>query len=109
MIARLAVARCRRVVAGTAASSGTLRSDSRAVNPGDGFVAWPGAATDGRRHTSPPRWPPVQRRAWSRTTASTAIALRRPPASQSLAGLKAAAGHHRRHLCFEHPSPPAAR
>ena len=27
----------------------TLRSDSRAVQPGDGFVAWPGAATDGRR------------------------------------------------------------
>lgn len=30
--------------------SGTLRSDSRKVQAGDGFIAWPGAATDGRRH-----------------------------------------------------------
>lgn len=29
--------------------TGTLRSDSRAVQAGDGFIAWPGAATDGRR------------------------------------------------------------
>ncbi len=28
---------------------GSLRSDSRAVQPGDGFIAWPGHATDGRR------------------------------------------------------------
>jgi UDP-N-acetylmuramyl-tripeptide synthetase len=28
---------------------GTLQCDSRQVGPGDGFVAWPGAATDGRR------------------------------------------------------------
>ena len=28
--------------------TGTLRSDSRAVQPGDGFIAWPGAAVDGR-------------------------------------------------------------
>ncbi len=27
-----------------------LRSDSRAVRPGDGFIAWPGHASDGRRH-----------------------------------------------------------
>ena len=26
-----------------------LRSDSRAVRPGDGFIAWPGHASDGRR------------------------------------------------------------
>ena len=32
--------------------TGTLRCDSRAVQPGDGFVAWPGAATDGRRHVA---------------------------------------------------------
>jgi UDP-N-acetylmuramyl-tripeptide synthetase len=31
------------------APHGTLRTDSRQVQPGDGFVAWPGAATDGRR------------------------------------------------------------
>jgi UDP-N-acetylmuramyl-tripeptide synthetase len=30
--------------------SGQLRCDSRKVGRGDGFVAWPGAATDGRRH-----------------------------------------------------------
>jgi UDP-N-acetylmuramoyl-L-alanyl-D-glutamate--2,6-diaminopimelate ligase len=29
--------------------TGTLRSDSRHVQPGDGFIAWPGHATDGRR------------------------------------------------------------
>ncbi len=28
---------------------GRLRTDSRAVRPGDGFLAWPGGATDGRR------------------------------------------------------------
>ncbi|MDP1899051.1 MAG: UDP-N-acetylmuramoyl-L-alanyl-D-glutamate--2,6-diaminopimelate ligase [Rubrivivax sp.] len=27
---------------------GTLRTDSRAVQPGDGFIAWPGRAHDGR-------------------------------------------------------------
>ena len=28
--------------------TGTLRTDSRVVQPGDGFIAWPGAAVDGR-------------------------------------------------------------
>ena len=28
---------------------GRLRTDSRAVRPGDGFIAWPGQHTDGRR------------------------------------------------------------
>ena len=28
---------------------GRLHTDSRRVEPGDGFIAWPGAATDGRR------------------------------------------------------------
>ncbi|UUX95667.1 bifunctional UDP-N-acetylmuramoyl-L-alanyl-D-glutamate--2,6-diaminopimelate ligase MurE/UDP-N-acetylmuramoyl-tripeptide--D-alanyl-D-alanine ligase MurF [Aquabacterium sp. J223] len=28
---------------------GELRTDSRQVRPGDGFIAWPGYATDGRR------------------------------------------------------------
>jgi UDP-N-acetylmuramyl-tripeptide synthetase len=27
-----------------------LHSDSRRIHPGDGFIAWPGAATDGREH-----------------------------------------------------------
>lgn len=30
--------------------TGTLRTDSRLVQPGDAFIAWPGAATDGRAH-----------------------------------------------------------
>jgi len=31
---------------------GTLRIDSRAVQPGDAFIAWPGQATDGRLHVA---------------------------------------------------------
>ena len=30
--------------------TGALRTDSRHVQPGDGFIAWPGAATDGRQY-----------------------------------------------------------
>jgi len=30
-------------------TTGTLRTDSRQVRPGDAFIAWPGHATDGRR------------------------------------------------------------
>jgi UDP-N-acetylmuramoyl-L-alanyl-D-glutamate--2,6-diaminopimelate ligase len=30
--------------------TGTLRTDSRQVRPGDAFIAWPGYAQDGRRH-----------------------------------------------------------
>lgn len=32
--------------------TGTLQTDSRRIQPGDGFVAWPGAATDGRSHVA---------------------------------------------------------
>lgn len=32
--------------------SGVLGTDSRSVRPGDGFIAWPGAATDGRQHVA---------------------------------------------------------
>ncbi len=32
--------------------TGTLVSDSRAVRAGDGFIAWPGAAADARRHVA---------------------------------------------------------
>ena len=32
--------------------TGTLHTDSRLVAPGDGFIAWPGAATDGRAHVA---------------------------------------------------------
>jgi UDP-N-acetylmuramyl-tripeptide synthetase len=30
--------------------TGSLHGDSRKIRPGDGFIAWPGAAADGRRH-----------------------------------------------------------
>jgi UDP-N-acetylmuramyl-tripeptide synthetase len=30
--------------------TGTLNCDSRKIGAGDGFIAWPGAATDGRKH-----------------------------------------------------------
>jgi UDP-N-acetylmuramoyl-L-alanyl-D-glutamate--2,6-diaminopimelate ligase len=30
--------------------TGTLQCDSRKITSGDGFIAWPGAATDGRKH-----------------------------------------------------------
>ena len=32
--------------------TGAVHSDSRRIGAGDGFVAWPGAATDGRRHVA---------------------------------------------------------
>jgi UDP-N-acetylmuramyl-tripeptide synthetase len=32
--------------------TGELQIDSRKVGPGDGFIAWPGAATDARRHVA---------------------------------------------------------
>jgi murE/murF fusion protein len=32
--------------------TGTLRTDSRQVQPGDGFMAWPGAAVDARAHVA---------------------------------------------------------
>ena len=33
-----------------ARGAGLLRTDSRQVQPGDAFIAWPGASTDGRAH-----------------------------------------------------------
>jgi len=32
--------------------TGTLRTDSRKLQPGDGFLAWPGAAVDARAHVA---------------------------------------------------------
>lgn len=32
--------------------TGTLRTDSRQMQPGDGFLAWPGAAVDARAHVA---------------------------------------------------------
>jgi UDP-N-acetylmuramyl-tripeptide synthetase len=36
----------------THVGSGTLQTDSRRVKPGDAFIAWPGAATDGRQYVA---------------------------------------------------------
>ncbi|MDD5335027.1 MAG: bifunctional UDP-N-acetylmuramoyl-L-alanyl-D-glutamate--2,6-diaminopimelate ligase MurE/UDP-N-acetylmuramoyl-tripeptide--D-alanyl-D-alanine ligase MurF [Rhodoferax sp.] len=33
-------------------ASGTLHSDSRKLRPGDGFIAWPGAANDARKYVT---------------------------------------------------------
>lgn len=35
--------------------TGALQTDSRRVGPGDGFIAWPGAAVDGRRFVAQAR------------------------------------------------------
>lgn len=35
--------------------TGTLQTDSRQIQPGDGFIAWPGASTDGRAHVQDAR------------------------------------------------------
>jgi UDP-N-acetylmuramyl-tripeptide synthetase len=32
--------------------AGTLHTDSRRIKPGDAFIAWPGAATDGRQYVA---------------------------------------------------------
>jgi UDP-N-acetylmuramoyl-L-alanyl-D-glutamate--2,6-diaminopimelate ligase len=32
--------------------TGTLQSDSRQLQAGDGFIAWPGAASDARQHVA---------------------------------------------------------
>ena len=49
--------------------TGVLRTDSRQVQPGDAFIAWPGYATDGRQYVARPRWLPVRPPAWSRKRA----------------------------------------
>jgi UDP-N-acetylmuramoyl-L-alanyl-D-glutamate--2,6-diaminopimelate ligase len=69
---------------------GELRTDSRAVRPGDGFIAWPGATTDGRQFVA------------AALAAGAAACLVEDveveafgfadPRVASLAGLKAAAG-----------------
>jgi UDP-N-acetylmuramyl-tripeptide synthetase len=41
---------CTHAGVGTSVSSGTLQTDSRRIRPGDAFMAWPGAASDGRQH-----------------------------------------------------------
>ena len=71
--------------------TGTLRTDSRRVQPGDAFIAWPGYANDGRRFVAAGagrgRVPPV----WSRPRASTAFGFDDARIA-ALPGLKAATG-----------------
>ncbi|HSQ71647.1 MAG TPA: Mur ligase family protein, partial [Rubrivivax sp.] len=70
--------------------TGTLRSDSRAVRPGDGFIAWPGAATDGRRFV-PAALAAGAAACLVEDAGAEAFGLHDPRIA-SLAGLKAAAG-----------------
>ena len=70
---------------------GQLHCDSRRVGAGDGFIAWPGAATDGRRHV-----PDAQTRgAAACLVEAEGLEAFAPLAGDSLAcygGLKAATG-----------------
>jgi UDP-N-acetylmuramoyl-L-alanyl-D-glutamate--2,6-diaminopimelate ligase len=62
-----------------------------ACAPGDGFIAWPGAATDGRQfvptRSRRARWP-----AWWRQRASSAFGFERRQRRRRYPGLKAATG-----------------
>jgi len=80
---------------------GSLRTDSRAVQPGDGFIAWPGAAVDGRAFV------PAALQAGASAClveAQGAEAFGLPAGSvESFAGLKAATGPIAAEY-FDHPS-----
>jgi UDP-N-acetylmuramoyl-L-alanyl-D-glutamate--2,6-diaminopimelate ligase len=81
--------------------TGTLRTDSRAVQPGDAFIAWPGAAVDGRSFV------PAALQAGASVClveAAGAEAFALPGGSvESYAGLKAASGPMAAEY-FGHPS-----
>ncbi|WP_265299379.1 UDP-N-acetylmuramoyl-L-alanyl-D-glutamate--2,6-diaminopimelate ligase [Verminephrobacter eiseniae] len=73
--------------------SGSLHSDSRLIAPGDGFIAWPGASTDGRAHVADA----IARGATACLVEQAGVAAFAFPATPgaslaSLPGLKAAAG-----------------
>jgi UDP-N-acetylmuramyl-tripeptide synthetase len=81
--------------------TGTLRTDSRVVQPGDAFIAWPGAAVDGRSYVGAA----LQAGATAclvEAAGTEAFAL---PAQrvESFQGLKAATGPIAAEY-FEHPS-----
>ncbi len=79
---------------------GVLHTDSRRVTPGDGFIAWPGAASDGRRHVPAALKQGaaaclVERsgvEAFSDTFAVAATSSARPDLIASYTDLKAASG-----------------
>ncbi len=81
--------------------TGTLRTDSRAVQPGDGFIAWPGAAVDGRSFV-PAALQSGARACLVEADGAEAFAL---PAGrvESFAGLKSATGPIAAEY-FAHPS-----
>lgn len=90
---------------------GALRTDSRQVAAGDGFIAWPGAATDGRRFVSQAFAQGaaaclVERagmEAWSLQAPAATDPSVAPAALGALAGLKAATGPIAAEY-FDHPS-----
>jgi len=71
--------------------TGTLRSDSRAVRPGDGFLAWPGLAHDGRAHV-PAALAAGATACLLEHAGAAALELPDDPRVATLPGLKAAAG-----------------
>jgi UDP-N-acetylmuramoyl-L-alanyl-D-glutamate--2,6-diaminopimelate ligase len=82
--------------------TGTLQTDSRRVTPGDGFIAWPGAATDGRAHVADA----LARGATASLVEADGVGAFRFAEGAPLAtvrGLKAATGHIAA-LWFEEPS-----
>ncbi len=81
--------------------TGTLRTDSRAVQAGDGFIAWPGAALDGRSFV-PAALQSGASACLVEAQGAEAFALE-GAAVESLHGLKAATGAIAA-AYFDHPS-----
>ncbi len=79
--------------------TGTLHSDSRAVQPGDGFIAWPGAAVDGRAFVPSA----LQSGATACLVEAAGAAAFAGDTVESYAGLKAATGAIAAEF-FGHPS-----
>lgn len=82
--------------------TGQLRTDSRQVLPGDGFIAWPGGVTDGRAHVASA----LERGATACLVEWEGLGAFDLPAGEALAafaGLKAATGLIA-DAWFEHPT-----
>ncbi len=62
------------------------------MGAGDGFIAWPGAATDGRKHRAPPRWPRARAACLVEHEGVEAFGFEGDDRIASYAGLKAATG-----------------
>ena len=80
--------------------TGPLRTDSRQVQPGDGFIAWPGGVTDGRQHVASA----IARGAVACLVEHDGVeAFSLPGAVASYRGLKAATAELAAQWC-QHPS-----